>query len=133
MVTMTSVHTLDADQINAVVARYYKGKGVPVSAGYVTHQVHGGSSGGFSSSGPSYGETRIGFPAGNRPVGMPDSMTLREEQLKEILALFFTEALDMQASAGRVTINVSGGGGSGFSSRGPHLQSATFRVTTTID
>lgn len=131
-IVIKQLHTIEAAQVGEMIAAHYKKLGVPAFANFISFQVHEGSSGGFSSSGPSLGTTTIRFPDGKRPVGMPDTMTLRPEQVQEIAALFLSEALGLSIHPSHITINVSGHSGGGFSSRQASLDSLTFRTTHTV-
>jgi hypothetical protein len=131
-VVIAQTHTLDADQVKAMIADHYQANNVPVVAGNIHHRVHEGSSGGFSGSGPSLGDTVIYFHGQKRAVGMPDSITLRPLQIQEIAAEFFTEALGFKVSPGSVDISVSGSSGGGFSSSSARLNSLSVRSKRTI-
>lgn len=131
-VIIQQTHTLDADQVKAMLAAHYQANGVPVVPSNISHRVHDGGGSGFSHSGPSLGDTVIHFHGQKRVLGMPDSITLRPEQIQEIAAAFFTDALGFSISPSSVQIDVSGSGGSGFSSHGAHLNSISVRSRRTI-
>lgn len=131
-VVIAQIHTLDADQVKAMIADHYQANNVPVVAGNIRHRVHEGSSGGFSSRGPSLGDTIICFHGQKRAVGMPDSITLRPLQIQEIAAEFFTKALGFEVTPASVDISISGRGGSGFSTSSARLTGLSVRSKRTI-
>lgn len=126
-VVIAQTHTLDADQVKAMIADHYRANNVPVAADNIHHRIHEGSIGGISSSGPSLGDTVIYFTGQKRAVGMPDSITLRPLQIQEIAAKFFTEALGFKVPPASIDISVSGSSGGGFSTSSARLDGLSVR------
>jgi len=131
-VIITQTHTLDGEQVKRMIADHYQANNVPVIAQNITHRVHDGSGGGFSSSGPFLGDTIIYFHGQKRGVGMPESITLRPLQIQEIAAEFFGKALGLTLPPSQVRIEVSGSGGSGMSRSSASLRSLSVHLQTTV-
>jgi len=131
-VIVTQTHALDGEQVKCMIADHYQANNVPVVAQNITHRVHDGGGGGFSSSGPFLGDTIIYFHGQKRVVGMPESITLRPLQIQEIAAEFFGRALGLAVTPSQVRIEVSGSGGSGMSRSSASLKGLSVHSTRTV-
>lgn len=130
-ITIRQTHAIETTDIAAVISAHYKELNVPVEPSQITHQVFDGTSGGFSSSGPRLGDTTIRF-FGKGPVGMPDSMVLKEDAVRAIVAQFLGRQLGLTVHPGSLRVKVSGSGGSGFSQTRASLDSISLHTTITV-
>jgi hypothetical protein len=105
--------------------------GVKISQTYVSFQVHDASYGGMSSSMERMGDTTVHMPdeAKASEAGLPSKLVLKPEAVAAIVAARLETALGREIHPTRITFDVSGSSGTGYSHSGPRLNCARLRFS----
>lgn len=121
-----------SEDVQRMVSHHYADRGVDISPAHVSIEAVGGGGHGYSSSQPSFlGVTMRFFGEQAKKAqedGLPTTMKLAPEAVAAIVAKRLSLALGTKIPPALVRWEVSGGGGSGFSSSGPSLRSAVVRL-----
>lgn len=122
---------VDANGVKRMIADRYAPFVGPIDASYVSFQVHDASLGGMSSSLERMGETTVHLPdeAKASAAGLPSRIVLKREAVAAIVAGRLGEALGREIHPSRISFDVSGSSGTGYSRSGPHLNCARLRFT----
>lgn len=125
-----------SEDVQLMISQHYAARGVSVSPSYVTIEVTGGGGSGFSSSGPAFRGAVIRFFGEQAKKaeadGLPTTLRLTPDAVAAIVAKRFGDGLGHGVHPSRISWEVSGGGGSGYSSSGPSLRAALLRLEMEI-
>lgn len=125
-----------SEDVQRMVSDHYAARGVAVSPSHVSIEVSGGGGSGFSRSDPSFNGATIRFfgEAAKQAEadGLPTTLNLTADAVAAIVAKRFAAGLGQGVHPTRISWEVSGGGGSGFSASGPSLRAALLRLELEI-
>jgi len=121
-----------SEDVQRMISDHYAARGVSVTPGHVSIETSGGGGSGFSRSEPSFRGATIRFfgEAAKKAEadGLPTTLNLTPDAVAAIVARRFGSGIGRTVHPTRISWEVSGGGGSGFSQSGPSLRAALLRL-----
>lgn len=125
-----------SEDVQRMISQHYAARSVQVSPSQIVIEVTSGGGSGMSYSAAAFRGATIRFfgeaAKAAEADGLPTTLRLTPEAVAAIVAKRFGDALGHGVHPSRIDWEVSGGGGSGYSSSGPSLRAALLRLELEI-